>query len=303
MSKLIVSKPSVFSGHRDCVYVLESGASPNLFFSGAGDGMIVKWDFNLPDQGELIANLSNSIYALHYHQLSNTIIVGHNYDGIHVLDWQNKTEIKSLHIGNAAIFDIQSIDNTILIALGNGEVVVVDYESFAILHRFQHSNESARTIAVHPTQKEYAIGFSDATIRIYETHTHQLKKEIVAHTNSIFTLHYSPDGNKLFSSGRDAHLKIWECNHYEMIDDIVAHVYAINHIVFNPVGTHFATCSMDKTIKIWDASTHQLLKVIDKSRHDGHSSSVNKLLWTSFNNQLISASDDKFISVWDIKFL
>jgi WD40 repeat protein len=45
------------------------------------------------------------------------------------------------------------------------------------------------------------------------------------------------------------------------------------------------------------------LKVIDKGRHAGHGTSVNKLLWTSFKNQLVSASDDRTISAWDLLFL
>jgi WD40 repeat protein len=60
---------------------------------------------------------------------------------------------------------------------------------------------------------------------------------------------------------------------------------------------------MDKSIKIWDAATFRLLKVIDRARHAGHGTSINKLLWTNFNNQLVSAGDDKRISVWDIKSL
>jgi WD40 repeat protein len=42
--------------------------------------------------------------------------------------------------------------------------------------------------------------------------------------------------------------------------------------------------------------------LIDKARHAGHSASVNRLLWSSFNNQLISASDDRTISIWDVTF-
>jgi WD40 repeat protein len=59
---------------------------------------------------------------------------------------------------------------------------------------------------------------------------------------------------------------------------------------------------MDKSIKVWDAEEYKLLKVIDKSRHAGHGTSVNKLLWTPFNDQLISASDDRTLSVWQIIF-
>jgi len=46
----------------------------------------------------------------------------------------------------------------------------------------------------------------------------------------------------------------------------------------------------------------QLLKVIDKARHAGHGTSVNKLLWVQFEDQLLSCSDDRTISQWNINF-
>jgi WD40 repeat protein len=57
---------------------------------------------------------------------------------------------------------------------------------------------------------------------------------------------------------------------------------------------------MDKSIKVWDLEELKLLKVIDKARHAGHGTSVNKLLWNT--NMLLSASDDRSISAWDMEF-
>jgi WD40 repeat protein len=59
---------------------------------------------------------------------------------------------------------------------------------------------------------------------------------------------------------------------------------------------------MDKSIKVWDAEALRLLKVIDRSRHAGHGTSVNKVLWSNYRDQLLSASDDRTISVWNINF-
>jgi WD40 repeat protein len=59
---------------------------------------------------------------------------------------------------------------------------------------------------------------------------------------------------------------------------------------------------MDKSIKVWNLDEMKLLKVIDKGRHAGHGTSVNKLIWTDYQTQLVSASDDKTISVWKIDF-
>jgi WD40 repeat protein len=78
-------------------------------------------------------------------------------------------------------------------------------------------------------------------------------------------------------------------------------MYAINHIEYSPDGSYFATCSMDKSVKIWSAKDFQLLKVIDKARHAGHGTSVNKLFWSSYMDQLVSCSDDRTISVWNVK--
>jgi WD40 repeat protein len=59
---------------------------------------------------------------------------------------------------------------------------------------------------------------------------------------------------------------------------------------------------MDKSLKVWKLDELRLLKVIDRARHAGHGTSVNKVLWTNYENQLVSASDDRTISVWNIIF-
>ena len=59
---------------------------------------------------------------------------------------------------------------------------------------------------------------------------------------------------------------------------------------------------MDKSIKVWDAESFKLLKVIDRARHAGHGTSINKLQWTNFHNQIVACSDDRSISVWKLHF-
>jgi WD40 repeat protein len=234
---------------------------------------------------------------------SGVLVVGHNLDGIHIIDWRTRQELYSLQLTKGSIFDIQSYQHRLLIATSEGELIVADGPGRAIKSRIQVSRESARCIAVNAKSGEFAVGSSDNHIRIFDLQTDALKKEWKAHANSVFTLCYSPDGRLLLSGSRDAHLRIWDVTKdYDAVDDIAAHLYAINHITFSPDFKHFVTCSMDKSVKVWDASNGRLLKVIDKARHAGHGTSVNKLLWTSFNNQLISASDDRTISVWEILF-
>ncbi|MBL0743227.1 WD40 repeat domain-containing protein [Chryseolinea lacunae] len=301
--KVEVQKLHTLTGHRDCVYTLARSAQSHVVFSGAGDGMVVRWDLNTPDTGELVAKLPNSIYALHYHPIQNCLVAAHNYDGIHVLDGENKKELGSLQLTKAAIFDLQAYDRDLLVATGDGTVMKVDLATLVIKGQVQASTQSARTIAVNAVRGEVAVGYSDNSIRVFDGDSLALKHEWVAHNNSVFTLRYSPDGNHLISGSRDARFKVWEATHgYGQAGEVVAHLFAINHIDFSPDGKHFVTCSMDKSIKVWDWEALKLLKVIDRSRHAGHGTSVNKLVWTNHHSQLLSASDDRTISVWNIKF-
>lgn len=301
--KVHVQKLHTLAGHRDSVYTLQGSSDRQMFFSGSGDGMVVVWDLNAPESGQLVAKLPNSVYALHHHPASDFLIAGHNYDGIHILDWQNKKEVGSLQLTKAAIFDIQSYDFHLLIATGEGSVIKVDSKTLAVIKQDQSSVKSARTISISKVLGEMAVGYSDHTIRVFNLDDLSMKKEWVAHANSVFTVRYTPDGKFLISGSRDARLKVWDGEAaYLQTAEVVAHLYAINHLDFSPDGKHFVTCSMDKSIKVWDAEKLKLLKVIDRARHAGHGTSVNKVLWTSYHDQLLSASDDRTISVWNINF-
>lgn len=302
MNQVQIKRLHALTGHRDAVYTICRGPEPSRFFSAAGDGMIALWDLSSPETGELIAKLPNSIYALHYFEPADILIAGHNYEGIHLLDWKNKKESGSLKLSEAAIFDLQSFDNRLVVGSGNGVVTLVDLRDLTITRKVKGGEKSARTIAINLAREEIAVGFSDNFIRVYDLDL-TLKQEWEAHSKSVFTLCYSPDGQWLLSGSRDARLKAWSLDaNYQLAEEVVAHMYAINHIQFSPDGKHFVTCSMDKSIKVWDAKALKLLKVIDRARHAGHATSVNKLLWTDYDHQLLSASDDRSVSVWQIIF-
>ena len=298
--RMLVNKIDTFGGHREPVYALERGLVTDQFFSAGGDGQVVRWRLDRPDRGELIATVPAAVYAMALHPTTGLLWVGQNHEGIHLIDPVIKQEVSSLKLTSAAIFDIKFYKADAFIALSDGVVVVLDTEQLLVRKHLKASDQSARCIAVNPVEREMAVGYSDNTVRIYDLVTHVLKRVIPAHTNSVFTAAYSPDFRYLITAGRDAHLKVWDVHtNYALHQDIVAHLFAINHLTFSPDGALLTTASMDKSIKIWDAETYRLMKVVDRARHAGHGTSVNKLLWAG-PDQVLSASDDRTISVWKL---
>lgn len=301
MSSIQVKKIKSLTGHKDALYTLEK-FSGTKFFSAGGDGMVVLWDLEAMETGKMIGKVPASVYALSYNHDHELLVVGQNFNGIHLIDVDLKGERGSLAITESSIFDIQTNEQAIYAGCGSGELFKISWD-LKVMKSVRNSMQSVRSIALHPERRELAAGFSDHCIRIYDLDSLALKKEFKAHEISVFTLRYHPQLPLLISGSRDARLRVWDIDKgYELREEIVGHMYAINHVTFSPDQQHFVTCSMDKSIKVWDGWEFRLLKVIDKARHAGHATSVNKLLWMNYRNWLVSCSDDRTISVWDINF-
>jgi len=302
MQSIEVEKIGTYTGHKDCIYGLLEGLSPQQFFSSGADGLVVAWDMEHPNQGELVAKVTNSVYAMALDLSSQRLWIGQNFQGVHLIDCKTRKELRSAAVTDSYIFSMLHRDGLLYCACGDGAVVVLEDTQLGVVARMKFSEKSARTLAFSPDGLHLAIGYSDNYIRIVSLSNGQLIMEMQAHDNSVFSLAYSPDGKHLLSGSRDARLKVWNVNAgYALQQSIVAHMYAINDIAYSPDGRYFVTCSMDKSIKVWDAKVFRLLKVIDKARHAGHATSVNKVLWTEYNGYIVSGSDDRNVSVWNFK--
>lgn len=302
MLKIQVNKLQTLKGHNDCIYALTEGPDPRFIYTGAGDGLVVEWDLESPKDGKLIAKLPHSIYALEVDKERNLLFIGHNYEGIHVIDLQEKKEIWSLKITDKAIFDIKVFGNQLYVGTGDGILIILNMDERAVIKHIKLSNKSIRVMAVAGIKRHLAIGLSDHSIKILDlANGFEPLANLEGHRNSVFGLAYSPDEGSLVSGSRDAQLKFWSTDHYQLSQNIVAHLYAINSLYFREDGKFLVSCSMDKSIKIWNPTTKKLLKVIDKARNAGHGTSINKVIWSTYQGNIISISDDRTISIWQLE--
>ncbi|GIV37568.1 MAG: hypothetical protein KatS3mg032_1947 [Cyclobacteriaceae bacterium] len=300
--KVSIQRLHNLTGHRSSIYALAAAGPEGMFFSAGGDGITALWDVNHPHEGTMLANIPAPIYALHHWQPGQLLVIGHNFEGIQVIDWQNKRKAGSLAFTTAAIFDLQSHGETLFAGSSDGVLTAIHLPSLTVKKQIKLSDKSLRCLSINTATGELAAGYSDGFIRIFNLETLQLKHQFAAHGLSVFTVRYTPSQAYLLSAGRDARLKAWEVkSQYTCAGEVTAHMYAINHVEFSPDKKHFVTCSLDKTIKVWELPTLTLLKVIDRARHGGHGNSVNRLLWLNNPNCLISASDDRTLSVWKIE--
>ncbi len=294
-----IQKIHTYTGHKDAVYTIEAGGEDQTFYSAGGDGLVIEWNLNNPENGRLIAKIPASVYALQMISEKDILIVGQNYEGIHLINVKSLQEEGSLKLTDKAIFDIKTLGDLAVVAAGDGELYFIDLPKLQVIKKSVIAEKNLRTV-LFVGQNRCLVGTSDGQIITFDLETLEIIHEIPAHENSVFVLSKKEKDDTIVSGSRDARLKFWKDENLILDETINAHMYAINDLAFDPSGHYFATASMDKTIKIWDYDRRKLIKVIDKARHSGHLTSVNKLIWSRFNNYLISCSDDRSISVWNV---
>jgi WD40 repeat protein len=298
---------AILTGHSGCVYAMDKGFSEHTVFTGGSDRFIALWNLETLQAEKFSAALPAPIYTICHIPEKNILLAGTTTGSIHIIDLEKKEEIKILQHHQAPVFDIKYSlkTNCFYTAGGDGNFAVCDLDTLSLLKMKKLSQKKVRSIDFNYTTSEIAVALGDSNVLIFDLHTLDYKKDFIAHqlAEKIIganTVRYSPDGKFLLTGGRDAHLNIWKVGDYELVKSIPAHNWAIYDIVFNPDTTLFATASRDKTIKIWDAKTHQILKRITKENFEAHTHSVNKLIWSSFNNYLVSVGDDKMVIIREV---
>ena len=299
-----ITKIATLAGHRDAVYALTGGAGGTVY-SGSADGMVVGWDTTNPARdGELLARVQNSVYALRHLPELDLLVLGHNFQGIQAIDLTEKQLAHATALPPVAIFEIvfSPSRQRLYAGLADGTLAVLTVPDFRLEKLLRITDKSLRCLALHEERGELAVGSSDTLTRILDLDSLEMKFTLGDSTNSVFSVAYSPDGTRLLTAGRDAQIRTWDvAAGYALAGTVPAHMYTINHLAFSPDGRYLASCSLDKSIKLWDAATLTLLRVLDRARAAGHGTSVNRLVWPGTENRLVSCSDDRSLAVWAVE--
>jgi WD40 repeat protein len=302
--KILVNKLFHLTGHQAAVYALVAGADEKLIYSGSSDKMIARWNIAEKKADNFAASMPTSVYQLLYDVAYNRLYVGSGVGAVHVIDLNEKKEIKNLILHpNAAIFDLIKADkfNLIITAAADGSVVAFDENNFELIARNKLCEQKIRSLFFIESSQVLLAACGDGYIRVLELPTLKVVNQFYAHDLSANKVIKHPIKDIILSGGRDAHLNIMEWPSCKIMEKIPAHNFAIYDIVFHPENSLFATASRDKNIKIWDANSLQFLYRIDKEKNEGHINSVNKLLWSKYENTLVSTGDDRSIMGWQIK--
>jgi len=296
-----IKKITEFTGHTQPVYTLEAAPEQGCFFSAGGDKTIVKWNIDTPDWGTPIAQFKFTVYSLCCLVQKNILLAGTSEGGIHIIDLTNNTEIKYYKIPDEGVFDIKySFEHNVIVAsTARGKLFFISPINYSVIGEMVISKEKIRNITFNPNRPYLYAACSNSNVYVIDVANRELIHSFEAHQWATNALFYHPEKDELITASKDAHIRVWDIKEqFELIKNIPAHNYAIYKIAYNSHYHFFATAARDKTIKIWD-DEFNIIARIDKDKFEGHTNSVNSILWLN-KSYLLSTGDDRRIILWEV---
>ncbi|WPJ63597.1 hypothetical protein SMAC4_13655 [Sordaria macrospora] len=114
------------------------------------------------------------------------------------------------------------------------------------------------------------------------------------HSGDVYSVAFSPDGQRLASGSEDETIKIWDPASGSCLQTLKGHSGDVRSVAFSPDGQRLASGSWDETIKIWDPASGSCLQTLK-----GHSGWVYSVAFSRDGQRLASGSEDETIKIWD----
>jgi mono/diheme cytochrome c family protein len=124
-------------------------------------------------------------------------------------------------------------------------------------------------------------------VRLFSVEKGEPIRQWDAHTDTIFDLEVTADGNRLASGGGDKTAKVWNLADFTEYAKFEGHTGRVLSVAFKPDGTLLATGSEDRDVKVWNLDTKD-----QKITIGGHGGPVNGLIWTADGKHIVSAGQD-----------
>ncbi|KJA17635.1 hypothetical protein HYPSUDRAFT_205985 [Hypholoma sublateritium FD-334 SS-4] len=301
---------SVLSGHTAAVNCAAFSPDGKYIVSGSDDNTVRVWH----------ADTGNAFSAPFKQHLQAVTFVAFSPDGRRIISADKTILIWDANLGQAdgalraleghasGVTSITFSPDGTQIASGSWDqtIRIWDYERGTVLADIYGYSHCVSNVVFSPDGKRIISASIDGTIRIWDIDTHELIADFTDRLNRQpvkTSMGITADGKRIISSFEGHTLlfrtvdtgkttvwrpKTWIRNRRFTVAAFSAHLeYIVTGDIFN------------NTLNIWDGATGNAVA----APLEGHTNSVNSLVFSPDGQQILSSSSDKTARVWDMETL
>jgi len=265
----------------------------NMIASGSGNGTIRLWNAHTGEFIKYLEGHTKPVNSVAFSPNGKTLISA-GEDGVCLWDVNTGEYIKNFPIhAVSAAFSPDGRTCAIVSEMGifiRNAHTLQHLESLAKNRGSEDNNfrgkdiGSIGSVAFSPDGNTIA-SCGGNNIHLWDSHTNQLLKTFIGHTESVNSVVFSPDGETIASASDDRTIRLWNVKTRKPVKTLMAHASSVNSVVFSSDGETIASSGNDRIIRLWNASTGELLKTLT-----GHIENVNTVAFSPDGNTIASGS-------------
>jgi len=212
------------------------------------------------------------------------------------------SSLRDIKLDSYSINQLQlSPDNQMIAtAQTNGDVVIRDSGSCAILKTLQGHKQEVRSLAFNSDGSLLVTGALDHDVNVWDPSTGTLISTINDSNGAINAVAISPDGELIAADSGKVSNKytttVWDRKTKNVVcflEDVRAPVCTI---AFSPDSKLLATAGAEKAIRIWDIPSGNA-----RSTLLAHTDSISSVVFSRSGRYLASGGKDSKVIVWDTR--
>jgi WD40 repeat protein/tRNA A-37 threonylcarbamoyl transferase component Bud32/tetratricopeptide (TPR) repeat protein len=132
------------------------------------------------------------------------------------------------------------------------------------------------------------------TVVLWSVASGQQVRTLSGHTQNVYGVAFSPDGERLVSASTDQTARVWDVKTGRELLCFRGHGQGVYQARFSPDGRRIASSSDDRTVKVWEADTGALIHTLR-----GQTNSILSVAFSRDGRRIAAGSCDGTIKIWD----
>lgn len=191
-----------------------------------------------------------------------------------------------------------SPNGELLVTGGYGEVTIVASRSGRLVARLPGPKGSVTAVAFSADGKRLAasggLAGREGEIRVWEVSGWKARALTGAHSDTVYSVAWSPDGKTLAACSYDRLVSLWDVASGQA-RKLKDHTDAVYAVAFSPDGRRIASAAGDRTVKVWDVSTGKRLFTLSDATAELYS-----VAFHPSGKQLAAAGVDRMLRTWTL---